>query len=135
MTARLVVMGGGKMGEALVSGLIGAGWAAADDITVVEKDAARRDELAERIKGVVVAEVPVAADGLVIAVKPNDVAAACRAAAAAGVQRVLSIAAGVPLGSLETWLGTGIPVIRAMPNTPALVGAGAAAIARGQAAR
>src|SRR5207302_3233335 len=49
----------------------------------------------------------------------------------AGVTRVLSIAAGVPLASLERWLGDGTPVVRAMPNTPALVGAGAAAIAPG----
>jgi pyrroline-5-carboxylate reductase len=47
---------------------------------------------------------------------------------------VLSIAAGVPLARLEEWLGSGVPVVRAMPNTPALVGCGAAAIAAGSAA-
>ena len=80
----------------------------------------------------------VAADGAVVAVKPGDVEAACRAVAAAGVGRVLSIAAGVPLARLEDWLGGaagGLPVVRAMPNTPALVGAGAAAIAAGPAGR
>ena len=53
---------------------------------------------------------------------------------AAGAHRVLSIAAGVPLDRLEAWLGEGVPVVRAMPNTPALVGAGAAAIAGGASA-
>src|SRR5207248_130536 len=62
---------------------------------------------------------------------PGDVEAACRAAAVAGVKRALSIAAGVPLAKLEDWLGAGVPVVRAMPNTPALVGAGAAAVAAG----
>ena len=64
--------------------------------------------------------------------KPADVEAACRLLSGAGVPRVLSIAAGVSLASLESWLGDDRAVIRAMPNTPALVGAGAAAIAGGR---
>jgi pyrroline-5-carboxylate reductase len=123
---RLVVMGGGRMGEALVSGLLAAGWAGPDDIVVVEKVGARRDELAKA--GLRVVDQPVPADGAVIAVKPGDVEAACRAVS---VNRVLSIAAGVPLAKLQAWVGEGTPVVRAMPNTPALVGAGAAAIAGG----
>lgn len=129
MTARLVVMGGGRMGEALVSGLRAAGW---DDIVVVEKMAARRDEL--NAAGIKAVDESMACDGLVVAVKPGDVEAACRAAVGAGVGRVLSIAAGVTLAKLEAWLGDGIPVVRSMPNTPALVGAGAAAIAGGSSA-
>lgn len=137
MTAKLVVVGGGKMGEALVSGLLATGWAAADQVVVVDAAAARRDELAAgtglagRHPGLEVVAAPVAADGAIVAVKPGDVEAACHAIAAAGVERVLSIAAGVPLARLEAWLGAGVAVIRAMPNTPALVGAGAAAIAAG----
>jgi pyrroline-5-carboxylate reductase len=64
-------------------------------------------------------------------VKPGDVEVACRALAGAGVTRVLSIAAGVSLARLEEWLGAGVAVVRAMPNTAALIGAGAAAIAPG----
>jgi pyrroline-5-carboxylate reductase len=101
---------------------------------VVEPVAARRAELAERFPGVRIGAEPVAAAGAVLAVKPGDVPAAGAAVAAAGTSRVLSIAAGVPLSALEAAVGAGVPVVRAMPNTPALVGAGAAAIAAGSAA-
>jgi pyrroline-5-carboxylate reductase len=136
MPAKLVVMGGGKMGEALVGGLLGAGWARPDEIVVAEKLASRRDELAAglvaRHPGVEVREDPVQADGAVIAVKPGDVESACRAVAAASVPRVLSIAAGVAIDTLEGWLGDQTLVIRAMPNTPALVRSGASAVAGGR---
>jgi pyrroline-5-carboxylate reductase len=108
---------------------------------VVEVVEARREELAKRYPSLDVrADLP-PCEGVVIAVKPGDVPAACRAIAEASAAsgggrglRVLSIAAGVPLGKLEGWLGDGIPVVRAMPNTPALVRCGAAAIAPGTAA-
>jgi pyrroline-5-carboxylate reductase len=131
MTVRLAIVGGGKMGEALLTGLLGAQWGRADEIIVVEPIEARRKELASTFVDVDIAGEPLACDGAVVAVKPNDVEAACRAVSEAGVGRVLSIAAGVPLASLERWLGDGTPVVRAMPNTAALVGAGAAAIAAG----
>lgn len=131
---KLLLVGGGRMGEALLAGLIAADWAPVEELAVAEKVAARRDELAAACPGLVVVEEPVAADGVIVAVKPGDVASACAAVAAAGTRRVLSIAAGVTLASLEAALGAGIPVVRAMPNTPALVGAGAAAIAAGTAA-
>ena len=128
---RLAIVGGGKMGEALLAGLLGAQWARAEEIIVVEPIEARRKELAATFVDVDITGSPMQSDGAVIAVKPNDVESACRTVAEAGVQRVLSIAAGVPLASLERWVGDGTPVVRAMPNTPALVGAGAAAIAAG----
>ena len=125
VTTRLLVMGGGRMGEALVAGLLNAGWDASD-IAVVEKVAARRSELAATYPGLGVADAAEPAEGAVIAVKPGDVEAACRSVKA---DRVLSIAAGVPLAKLTEWVGADTPVVRAMPNTPALVGAGASAIA------
>jgi pyrroline-5-carboxylate reductase len=128
---RLVVMGGGRMGEALVAGLLEATWAAPGDVLVVEPVAARREELAARYDGLAVAAEPEPADGAVIAVKPNDVAAACATLAETKPPRVLSIAAGVATSALEAALPATTPVVRAMPNTPALVGAGAAAIAGG----
>lgn len=119
------------MGEALLGGLLAGGWAEAGELAVIEKLPERRSQLAERFAGVHVAADPLPSEGAIIAVKPADVEAAARAVAAAGVGRVLSIAAGVPLSKLEAALGAGVPVVRAMPNTPALVGAGAAAISPG----
>lgn len=120
------------MGAALVAGLLSAGWAKPEQLLVVEPVASRRDELVATHAGLQVAGEPApGAEGAVVAVKPGDVEAACRGLAAAGVDRVLSIAAGVTLASLESWLNPGAAVVRAMPNTPALVGCGAAAIAGG----
>ena len=120
------------MGEALVAGLLAGGWGGPSEIVVVEKAEARRAELAQRFDSVEVEAEPVAADGAVIAVKPEDVESACVGLTGAGTGRVLSIAAGVRLAELEAWLGGGVPVVRAMPNTPALVGEGAAAVAGGR---
>ena len=120
------------MGEALLAGLLSSGWAASPgELAVVEKLAGRRGELERRYPGLQLLDAVEPAEGAVVAVKPGDVPDACRALAGAGVGRVLSIAAGVTLAALERALGAGVPVVRAMPNTPALVGAGAAAIAAG----
>ncbi len=132
MTVRLQLIGGGRMGEALLGGLIASGWADAAQLRVVEKVSERADALRKAFPEVDIADAPGAAQGSVIAVKPGDVAGACRALV--GDQRVLSIAAGVTLARLEGELPPGTPVVRAMPNTPALIGAGAAAIAPGSAA-
>lgn len=130
----LQVIGGGRMGEALVGGLLAAGGLRLADVRIVEAVSARRDELAERFPGIDVAADVVASEGSVVAVKPGDVPSACRALAGVGSTRVLSIAAGVTTVALEADLAPGTPVVRAMPNTPALVGVGASAIAGGQAA-
>jgi pyrroline-5-carboxylate reductase len=127
----LVIVGGGRMGEALLGGLVAAKWAEPEELAVVEPVAARRDDLRARFPGVTVTAEPVAAAGAVVAVKPAEVAAVC-ATLTAG--RVLSIAAGVPLATIEAALPAGTAAVRAMPNTPAVVGAGAAAIAGGRAA-
>src|SRR3954468_19038679 len=130
----LLLVGGGRMGEALLAGLLAGGWGAPADLGVVEKLPDRRDQLAKAFPGVAVLDAAVATRGAVVAVKPGDVGSACAALADAGCDRVLSIAAGVPTAQLEGALGGGIPVVRAMPNTPALVGAGAAAISAGSTA-
>jgi pyrroline-5-carboxylate reductase len=133
--SRLQVIGGGKMGEALLAGLVGGGWAPAHELRVVERLPDRAGELAERFPGLVVADQVGPADGHVLAVKPGDVDGACRALAESGAgSPVLSIAAGVTVDRLEAALAPGTPVVRAMPNTPALVGEGAAAVAPGHAA-
>jgi pyrroline-5-carboxylate reductase len=131
--AKLQVIGGGKMGEALVGGLLRSGTPGVD-VLIVERDPARVDALHATLPEVAVADAPVSSDGTVIAVKPGDVPAVCGTVAAAGTRRVLSIAAGVTIATLEASLDPGTPVIRAMPNTPSTVGAGAAAIAAGSSA-
>jgi pyrroline-5-carboxylate reductase len=128
---RLALVGGGRMGEALLGGLLVGGWAEPADLVVVEPVAARRELLSERYPGIGVSASAVAAEGVVVAVKPGQVEAACAAMADLAVGRVLSIAAGVTVARLEAALAPATPVVRAMPNTPALVGAGAAAIAGG----
>ncbi|HUR76548.1 MAG TPA: pyrroline-5-carboxylate reductase [Acidimicrobiales bacterium] len=131
---KLVISGGGKMGEALLAGVLRAQWCDASEVAVAEPDAERRAVLARLFTGVHVADAPVAADGAIIAVKPGYVVDAASALAGVGVRRVLSIAAGVSTATIESALPAGTPVVRAMPNTPALIGAGAAAIAPGETA-
>jgi pyrroline-5-carboxylate reductase len=130
---RLLIVGGGKMGEALASGLLDAGWCEASELGIVEKYAPRADELRQRYPDVRVVDAIEAAEGAVIAVKPADVADVAKELALVGVNRLLSIAAGVTLATIEAETGS-IPVVRAMPNTPAVVGAGASAIAPGSSA-
>ena len=132
--ARLQVIGGGKMGEALLGGLVSSGWADAVELHVVEPDPARQKAVMAAVGGVSVSTEPLYGIGAVIAVKPDVVAAVLPALAAAATARVLSIAAGVRTEAIEAGLPAGTPVVRAMPNTPALVGVGAAAIAGGSAA-
>ena len=140
---RLQLVGGGRMGEALLGGLLAGGWCEPADVVVVEQLEARRDELAGRYAGVAVTDVIGPSEGAIVAVKPGDVAGVCTELGAAGVGRILSIAAGVTLPALEQAVAAGVgdraaggadalpAVVRAMPNTPALVGAGASAIAAG----
>ena len=122
------------MGEALLVGLVANGWAEPGELHVVEPDPARQKVVAAAVPGVSVSSGPVRDTDAVIAVKPDVVAAVLPALAAVDVGRVLSIAAGVRTGAIEAGLPAGTPVVRAMPNTAALVGKGAAAIAPGSAA-
>lgn len=130
----IVIIGAGKMGEALLAGLLRAKWCDVTDIAISEPVVARREELAARYPGLHVSDGPVEADGAVIAVHPELVTNAAAALGTVSCGRVLSIAAGVPTATIEAVLPPGTPVVRAMPNNPALLGAGAAAIAPGAAA-
>jgi pyrroline-5-carboxylate reductase len=134
----LLVVGGGKMGEALVAGLLEAGWAKPSQVVVAELSPARRAELvapgglASRFDGleIVDGELP-PAEGVVLAVKPGDVEGVCRDLARTGAKRVLSIAAGVILSDLQSWCPGNCAVVRAMPNMPAVVATAATAIVGG----
>ncbi len=131
MSVDVVMIGGGNMGAALLGGMIGSGLFLPESLAVVERLDTRRGELAAMFPGVLVSEEVPQAGAAVIAVKPNDVPDAVTAAVERGATRVLSIAAGVTLARLEAAAGEGVAVVRAMPNTPALVGRGASAIAGG----
>jgi pyrroline-5-carboxylate reductase len=128
----LAIVGVGNMGSAMVDGLLRAG-VDARTLVLVEASAERRAQLATayptaRIAASVDAHDGVV-DGAVIAVKPGDVDAACTALAARGVRRVISIAAGVTLSRLQDRCGGDVAVVRAMPNTPAVVGKSTTAMA------
>ena len=127
----LALIGGGKMGEALLGGLIDGGWDP-ENLAVAEVAAERRHAIEGLFSKVRVVPNPAwavaEAEVVVVAVKPGDVAAALEAAEPVldPGALVLSIAAGVTIATLEG-LVPGRPVVRAMPNTPALVGLGAGA--------
>lgn len=135
---RVAVLGGGVMGEAVVASVLRAG-VAVDDVSVAEPSAVRATELAERY-GVRAADpgakVAARADVVVLAVKPKDVPVVLADIASALREGtlVVSVAAGIPLAVYERALPEGTPVVRVMPNTPAVVGRGATAIAAGSAA-
>jgi len=134
---KLCVVGGGKMAEALVGGLIATSWAQAGEVGIVEVMTERRSYLADTFPGVHLAESCAAAlsdqsfdvRDVLVAVKPQHVAQVAQELGGGGAQRALSIAAGVRIDALLEGFGAEARVIRAMPNTPALVGQGAAAIA------
>ena len=123
-------IGAGNMARSLAGGLLARGWPASR-VLLADPDAAQRRLAEERLKVPTFAdndEVVARAQVLVLAVKPQAMAAVARGIAAAVARHrplVLSIAAGIRLTDLQRWLGIELPLVRAMPNTPALVGAGA----------
>lgn len=127
-------IGGGQMAEALIRGILGAGLTGADRITVVEPDGTRLQYLQDTYA------VRAAADStalaacsrvLILAVKPQvmDKVLAQYRGQVTGEHLVISIAAGIPIRTLAAGLGDAVRIIRVMPNTPALVLAGASALA------
>lgn len=122
------------MGRAVLAGLVGAGWPA-QRLLAVEAN----PELAAAVRGDFAVQVmsaqdaAAASDVVIVAVKPQqviEVLAGIRPALRPGAL-VISLAAGLPLALLESHLPTGTPVIRVMPNTPALVGQGMSAMSPG----
>jgi pyrroline-5-carboxylate reductase len=124
---RIAFLGGGNMAGALIGGLVAKGFDARS-ISVIEVSPAAREKLAEKY-GVRVSTAPDAAtqeaDTLLLAVKPQDMKAALASLAARVEGKlVVSVAAGLRLDALARWLGGHRKLVRAMPNTPALIGAG-----------
>jgi pyrroline-5-carboxylate reductase len=130
---RIAIIGGGRIGEALLAGLLSAGWS---DIVVTSRRAERVAELAERhgvdattsngdaVRGAAI---------VVIAVKPQDIDALLDdvGSALTPEQTVITVAAAIPTARIEAKLADGVPVVRAMPNAPSTVHEGMAGIAPG----
>jgi pyrroline-5-carboxylate reductase len=126
----LAILGGGNMGRALIGGMLRRG-TRPEHITVGESSPAAREALSAEFGVQSTADNAAAvepASVIVLAVKPQ-IAGAVLAPLQPALQRarpvVISIAAGIRLEALESWCGAGVPVVRAMPNRPAFVGAGA----------
>jgi pyrroline-5-carboxylate reductase len=140
MAGRLAILGGGRIGEALLSGLLSSGWRAAADVVVTGRRQERLDELAERYGvATTTSNTQAVADAeiVVIAVKPQDIEALL--GEVGGIlrddQMVLSVAAAIPTAAIEKRLAPGVPVVRAMPNAPSVVHEGIAGICPGAHAR
>ncbi|MCV7416684.1 pyrroline-5-carboxylate reductase [Mycolicibacterium litorale] len=139
--ARIAIIGGGSMGEALLSGMLRAG-RQVKDLVVAEKYPERAKFLAEKHSVLVTSVVEAIdnADYIIVAVKPADVEhviddiaeAAANADTDTAEQVFVTVAAGVSTAYYENKLPAGAPVIRAMPNAPVVVGGGVSALAAGR---
>jgi pyrroline-5-carboxylate reductase len=133
---RIAVLGAGKIGEALISGLLSSSWRAPGDIVATGRRPDRLSELHDRYGIRTTLSNPDAAARaalVVIAVKPQDIDVLL--AEVADViepeQTVLTVAAAIPTSRVERRLRPGVPVVRAMPNTPSVVHEGMAGVCAG----
>jgi pyrroline-5-carboxylate reductase len=131
---QVAILGAGVMGETLLSGLLRAG-RRPEELLITERRQDRADELRERYGVDVVTNIDAAskADTLVLVVKPQDMPELLAeiSPAVRTSQTIVSLAAGITTGFIESRLPDGVAVVRVMPNTPALVDEGMAAISRG----
>jgi pyrroline-5-carboxylate reductase len=134
---RLAILGGGRIGEALIAGLLTSGWT---DVVVT----CRREERAAELRARYGVEATTAnaeairgAALVVVAVKPQDIDALLEEIGSLLVpeQTVLSIAAAIPTRQIEARVADGVPVVRAMPNSPSMVHEGMAGLCAGAHAR
>jgi pyrroline-5-carboxylate reductase len=127
---KITFIGGGNMADALMGGLLREGFAKAD-LRAVEINPEARARLRQKYDVACVERAaPVSDDEIVVfAVKPQQMREAARSSGlTADANLVISIAAGITLSSLSRWLGAHRRLVRAMPNTPALIGAGVAGL-------
>lgn len=134
-TSKVAVLGGGVMGETVAAAILAAGWSA-ESVTVAEPRAERRAEIAGRHGVATTATATEAVRGagvVLVAVKPNQVDSVLAEVREHLEPHVVlvTVAAGLPAAFYEQRLPEGTPVVRVMPNTPAVVGKGASAIAPG----
>jgi pyrroline-5-carboxylate reductase len=137
VSRKIAILGAGKIGESLIAGLVASRWREPGEIVATARSDARLAEIAERY-GVQTTrsnrDAVQDAAVVVIAVKPQDIEEllAELAGAISPAQTVLTIAAAIPTALIERHLGDEIPVVRAMPNTPAAVHEGMAGLAPGR---
>lgn len=132
--SRIAILGAGKIGEALLSGLL-HGEHDADDLLFTENHPERAKELSKRygVRAVDVAEAVDVADVVVVAVKPQDIEPVLEELAprVTPTTLVVSLCAGLPTSLYERRLAEDVPVVRVMPNTPMVVGAAMSAVSAG----
>jgi pyrroline-5-carboxylate reductase len=133
---KVAILGGGRIGEALLSGLLSSGWRGPDEIAVGDRGEQRVAELRERygIEATTENRAAVAGAGLVVvAVKPQDIDALLEdvGGALTPEQTVVSVAAAITTRHIEARIPAQVPVVRAMPNSPATVHEGMAGICAG----
>jgi pyrroline-5-carboxylate reductase len=132
----IAILGAGKIGEALVAGLVSSKWAQPGEIVATRRNEEALAVLAARY-GIRTTssnrDAVVGAPVVVVAVKPQDIEELLAEihGAVTPAQTVLSVAAAIPTGLIEAHLAPGVPVVRSMPNTPAAVHEGMAGIAGG----
>jgi pyrroline-5-carboxylate reductase len=133
---RIAVLGAGRIGEALIIGLLSSGWRSPGEISASSRRRERAAELVER-HGIAASvdnvEAAAGAALVVVAVKPQDIDALLGeiGPAITTEQTVLSVAAATPTSTIERHLAAGVPVVRAMPNTPSTVHEGIAGLCAG----
>jgi pyrroline-5-carboxylate reductase len=133
---KIAILGAGRIGESLISGLLSSGWREPGEIAATGRRAERVAELRERhgVDATLSNHDAVAGAALVvIAVKPQDIDVLLGEIGALILpeQTVLSVAAAIPTTKLEARLSPGVPVVRAMPNTPSTVHEGIAGLCAG----
>jgi pyrroline-5-carboxylate reductase len=133
---RIAVLGAGRIGEALIAGLLSSGWRTTSEIVASTRRAERADELIERYGVSASTSNTDAVRGsalVVVAVKPQDLEGLLEEVgpAISDEQTVLSVAAAIPTSAIERHLAPGVPVVRAMPNTPSTVHEGVAGLCAG----
>jgi len=132
---RLAVIGGGKMGEAIIAGLLSAGAVDRERVVVAEPSESRRRKLQEALGLNCVERAEQAVDGaaiVLLAVKPQVIEEVVSGISGkTGDALVVSIAAGITCARLEAMLPVAAPVVRVMPNAPVLAGQGMSVISGG----
>ena len=133
---RIAILGAGKIGEALISGLLSSRWREPSELVASCRRPERAAELSDRYSVRATESNAEAVNGaalVVIAVKPQDLEALLGEIGGllTPEQVVLSVAAAIPTAAIEKLIAPGVPVVRAMPNTPAMVHEGIAGICTG----